>query len=278
MTRKLGIIAGGKELPLEVITHCRQVGRPYFVLAIEGQTDPITVQNSDHQWIRIGAIGQAVKAFKKNNVLDVVMVGSINRPAWSEIVPDLKGAIWLARLAKNAFGDDSTLRIIINEIEKEGFHVIGAQDLIGNKLFASKGVIGNINPDEQGFKDIRHGIKVATLLGTADIGQSVIVQDGIVLGVEAVEGTSGLITRCQQLHRPGLGGVLVKIAKPIQDRRVDLPTIGEQTIELAYKAGLRGIAVQAGSVQIMQQQKVIDLANQYGLFIYGISDDQSNEN
>lgn len=270
MTRKLGVIAGGKDLPKEVIAHCRATNRPYFILAFEGQTDPEVVQDSDHAWVRLGAIGQSIKILKQAGVEDVVMVGPIRRPSWLEIRPDSKGALWLARLAKNAFGDDSTLRIIIDEIEKEGFKVVGAEELIGSTILATPGQLGNIAPDEQALKDIQHGIKVANLLGQADVGQSVIVQDGLVLGMEAVEGTAELIKRCKNLHRKGPGGILIKIAKPNQDRRVDLPTIGAETIQMAADNGLRGIAVQANCVQILQRSQAIELANKHGIFIYGI--------
>jgi DUF1009 family protein len=270
MDRKLGIIAGGKDLPQEVIAHCRATGRPYFVLAFEGQTDPETVLESEHAWVRLGAIGQAIKQLKAAAVQDIVMVGPIRRPSWRELRPDTKGAIWLARLAKHAFGDDSVLRIIIDELEKEGFQVIGAEDLIGATILAPSGQLGKHAPDEQAATDIQHGMKVAHLLGEADVGQSVIVQGGIVLGVEGVEGTNELIKRCEHLHRKGPGGILVKAVKPSQDRRVDLPTIGLETVQLAYAHGLRGIAIQANSVQILQKQEAIDLANKHGLFIFGI--------
>jgi UDP-2,3-diacylglucosamine hydrolase len=271
MGGKLGIIAGGKDLPQEVINHCRETSRPYFVLAFEGQTDPAIVRGCDHAWVRLGAIGQAINILKEAAVEDIVMVGPIKRPSWSEIRPDMKGAFWLARLAKNAFGDDSLLRIIIDEIEKEGFRVIGAEDLIGQTILAPVGPLGRYSPDEKAALDIQHAVRVAKLLGDADVGQSVIIQDGIVLGVEAVEGTSELIKRCHGLHRKGPGGILVKMAKANQDRRVDLPTIGEETVRLAVAHGLRGIALEAGSVQILQRPQAIALADQHGLFLVGVS-------
>ncbi len=275
MTNKLGIIAGGNDLPREVIAHCRATNRPYFVLAIEGQTDLDTVQDSEHAWVRLGAIGQSLKHLKQSGVQDIVMVGPIRRPSWREIRPDAKGAFWLARLAKNAFGDDSTLRIIIDEIEKEGFRVIGAEDLIGATILAPAGPLGKCTPDAQALKDIKHGIKVATILGQADVGQSVIVQDGLVLGVEAVEGTNELIKRCKDLHREGPGGILIKLVKPTQDRRVDLPTIGSETVQLAIDNGLRGLAIQAKSVQVLQRKEAIELADKHGIFIFGVTDEQA---
>ncbi len=275
MSGKLGIIAGGRDLPQEVIKHCRASGRPYFVLAFDGQTDPETVIDSDHAWVRLGAVGQSLKLLKQNGVEELVMVGPMKRPSWWEIRPDTKGAFWLARLAKHAFGDDSMFRIIIDELEKEGFRVIGAENLIGASILATAGPMGKITPDEQALQDIQHGTKVAHLLGQADVGQAVIVQGGIVLGVEAVEGTSELIKRCQSLHRKGPGGVLVKTVKPDQDRRVDLPTIGLETVKQAHAHGLRGIAVEANSVQVLQKREAVEYANAHGLFLYGIENDRT---
>lgn len=273
MTRKLGIIAGGKELPKEIIAHCREINRPYFVLAFEGQTDTDTVIGSDHTWIHFGEFGKAVKALKKAGVEDIVMAGSMRRPSWQELRPDMKGALWVARVAKNALGDDSMLRILIGLIEGEGFKVVGSADLIGSNILAPSGIIGSCKPDKQALKDIEHGFKTALILGQADIGQSLIIERGMILGVEAMEGTNELIKRCEALHRKGPGGVLVKVAKPMQDRRVDLPTIGIETLELAVKHGLQGVAVQANNVQIMQRKQVIEFANKQGLFVYGIADD-----
>jgi DUF1009 family protein len=270
---KLGILAGGKDLPLVVIAHCRATNRPYFVLAFEDQTDPETTKNSDHAWVRLGAIGQSIKILKQEGVQDILMVGPMKRPSWQDIRPDAKGALWFAKLAKHAFGDDSMLKIIIDQLENEGFKVIGVEELMGTTLLAPAGKLGKYEPDEQAKKDIQHGLKALHLLGQADIGQSVIVQAGFILGVEAAEGTNELIRRCERLHRPGLGGVLVKTTKPNQDRRVDLPTIGLETVKLASRHGLRGIALREGSVQIMQRDETIQIADQTGIFIFGATDD-----
>lgn len=273
MERKIGIIAGSKDLPRRVITHCRALNKPYFVLAIEGQTDPITVEGSDHAWVRLGAIGQAIDVLKKAGVQDVIMAGPVKRPSWTEIRPDAKGALWVAKLAKSAFGDDSLLRIIVDLIEKEGFKVIGTEELLGQALLAQEGMLGKVKASSCDLKDIRQALEVLKIIGNADIGQSLIIQDGVILGVEAAEGTNELIKRCQSLHRAGPGGILLKIAKPIQDRRVDLPTIGLETLQIAHQNGLRGIVMEAGSVQLLQKEECIAYANVNGLFLMGIPHD-----
>lgn len=270
MTAKLGIIAGGKDLPKQVVEHCRATERPYHIIAFNGQTDPETVEGSEHTWLSLGAVGKAIKALHQAEVKEIVMVGPLRRPSWYEIRPDGLGAKWLARLAKGAFGDDSMFRIIIEEIEKQGFRVIGVDELIGEDLLAPQGLLGKHQPDETAHKDILHGVKISQPLGQADIGQALIVQNGVVLGVEAAEGTNELIKRCKDLAKKGAGGVLVKFAKKGQDRRVDLPTIGPETIQLAYENGLRGVAVEAGNVQVLHREKVIQLADRYKLFVIGV--------
>ncbi|MEN8236797.1 MAG: UDP-2,3-diacylglucosamine diphosphatase LpxI, partial [Pseudomonadota bacterium] len=268
---KLGIIAGNDDLPRCVIERCRKINRPYFVLAFKGQTDPQTLDGSDHAWVRLGAVGKALGYMRVAGVEELVLAGGIRRPSWTELRPDRVGAKWLAKLAKHARGDDSIFRILTAELEKEGFRVIGVEDIIGDEILASAGASGAHRPDEQAEQDIARGLEIATHLGRADVGQSVIVQQGIVLGVEAVEGTNALIKRCAELRRPGPGGVLIKIAKPGQERRVDLPTIGSKTVRLTVASGLRGIAVEAGGVQILDKSEVIRLADEHGIFLAGVS-------
>ena len=275
MERKLGIIAGSGDLPRKVIAHCRDQHKPYFVLAIEGQTDSITTENSEHCWIKLGSIGAAIQTLKNAGVRDILMAGPVKRPGWSDIRPDAKGALWLAKLAKNAFGDDSLFRILIELIEKEGFSVIGIETLMGQAILAPQGLMGTVDLDEAAWKDIQHAQKILKLTGEADIGQSLIIQDGVILGIEAAEGTNELIRRCQHLHRPGPGGILLKMTKPWQERRVDLPTIGIETIQLASDHGLRGIAVESGSVQILQKEECTTYADKKGLFLIGIPHDRA---
>ncbi len=269
---KLGIIAGTDDLPRRIIERCRQLQRPYFVLAFKDQTDSQTVEGSDHAWVRLAAVGQALKVMRQAGVEEIVMAGGLRRPSWTELRPDRVGAKWMAKLAKYARGDDSIFRVLTSELEKEGFRVIGAEDIIGDEILAPMGPLTRQTPDQQAQADIDRGLEVAHLLGKADVGQAVVVQQGIVLGVEAIEGTNALIKRCIDLKRPGVGGVLVKIAKPNQDRRVDLPTIGPETIKLVESSGLRGIAVEAGSVQILNQAEVIRLADELGVFVTGITE------
>ncbi len=171
-----------------------------------------------------------------------------------------------------ALGDDSLLKAVIAELESEGFRVVGMHAILGDVL-AEEGVWGRRAADAAAQSDIDHGLKVARGLGVLDIGQSVVIQQGIVLGVEAVEGTDALLRRCGELRRQGPGGVLVKIAKPGQERRVDLPTIGVRTVEAAAAAGLSGIAVESGSTIVVDRPGIIKAADAAGLFLCGVASD-----
>ncbi len=227
-----------------------------------------------HIWAHLGAVGEILRYLKANKVTHIVMAGAMHRPSWSEIKLDWKGTQWFARmgLAKmglKASGDDGLLTSIVGLLKAEGFDVISATDILTD-LLAPEGVMGRYQPEKTDWQDILRGREVAHLLGAGDIGQAVVVQEGLVLGVEAIEGTEALLARCSALRREGRGGVLVKMAKPHQSRSVDLPTIGVATIHQAKVAGLRGIAIEAGSTQILDQKAVVQAADDAGLYLIGI--------
>ncbi len=268
--RKLGIVAGAGELPKLVIESCQQQGRPYFVMALKGHADPSLIP-SDATWVRLGAVGKSFELAHENGVEDVLMIGAVRRPTLSELCPDWRGLKFFAKAGVKSLGDDGLLKAIIHEIEKDGFHVIGADEILTDSL-SQVGLYGNIKPTKQNKEDISKGYSVAKILGQADVGQSVIVADGLVLGVEAIEGTDALIKRCQNLHRSSVKGVLVKVKKPHQERRADLPTIGVKTIENAFQYGLAGIAVEKESAFIVNKAKVVQKANELGLFLIGIDE------
>ena len=173
-----------------------------------------------------------------------------------------------ARLGKAAFGDDVLLRAVVDEVEKEGFSVVGPHE-IEPGLITAEGVLGRHQPSAQNAADLDFGIRVTKTLGELDVGQAAVVQQGVVIGLEAVEGTEALLSRCRKHRRAGIGGVLVKSCKPQQDRRVDLPTIGLRTVRQAFEAGLSGIAVEAGASLILDREAVVSAADKLGLFIVG---------
>lgn len=269
--KKLGIIAGGGSIPKMLIEHCRQNGRPYFVLAIEGNADKdILSDEVPHMWIRIGQAGSGFKKFAEEKVQEVVMIGTIRRPSFSDLVPDWKTTAFFAKVGMKALGDDGILRALVNEIESEGMIVRGIHEVIP-ELLVKEGVLGKVKPDKQAWADIKRGVEVVTELGRLDIGQGAVIQQGLVLAVEAIEGTDKMLLRCGDYKRKGPGGVLVKLRKPQQDMRIDLPTFGVRTIENAHKAGLRGVALHAGNGLIVDEAEAIKMADKLGLFVVGVN-------
>lgn len=270
--RKLGIIAGGGAIPKMLVKYCQKTGREFFVLAIEGNAEADLIDNGSipHQWIRIGQAGTGFKRFVQEQVKDVVMIGTIRRPGFKDLIPDMRTTAFFARLGLKSIGDDGILRALVREIESEGMIVRGIHEVMSD-LLVKEGILGKHKPDNQAREDMRRGLEVATELGRLDVGQAVVVQQGLVLGVEGIEGTDELIRRCGEYRRKGEGGVLVKLRKPQQDMRVDLPTIGTRTIERARESGLRGVVVHAGNGLIVDEAEVIRLADKYGIFVMGVN-------
>ncbi len=268
---RLGIIAGGGSLPREILRRCAESQHKPFVVGFDGQTDQETLQGTEHFVTRLGAAGKVIRALKDAQVTEIVMVGHIRRPGLWDLKPDMKALGFFTQIGLKAMGDDSLLRAVADVLQKEGFGILGVDDLVTDLLFPA-GCLTKVKPDEQALADIAHGVKIAQTLGALDVGQAVIVQQGLVLAVEAIEGTDAMLNRAGALARSGKGGVLVKMKKPQQDRRLDLPTIGPNTVMQAAKAGLRGIAAHAGHVIILEQDQCVRLANQHKFFLYGVDD------
>jgi len=267
---KLGIIAGGGSAPRRVIDACRKQGRDFFVICLEGQADGDTAFDVPHTWLPLGGFGKLRDLIAVQKIAEVVMIGRVRRPSIKELKPDWGTIKVLAKIGFTLSGDDALLRSIGKTIEREcRVRIIGIQDILGGILLR-EGSLGSHTPDAQAKKDIERGVIVARMLGQADVGQSVVVQQGIVLGVEAIEGTDALIARCKEFRREGPGGVLVKLAKPQQDERYDLPAIGPDTVEAAAKAGLRGIAAEADRSLLIDSDRVKQLAEEKGIFVMGI--------
>ncbi len=265
----LGIIAGSGGLPRRVIESCRAAGREVFVLALEGAADHATVESVPHAWCRVGAAATALGLLRANSVHDLVLAGAVRRPSLAALRPDWQATKILARIGYRALGDDGLLKAVIKELEREGFRVIGADQLL-DEAALPEGPLGQVRPDAEAESDIAYGMRVARAIGALDIGQAVVVQQGFVLGVEAIEGTDGLLRRCASLRRDGPGGVLVKVEKPGQEKRADRPVIGPQTVSLAAESGLRGIAAEAGATLVLDRDEVVRLADSTGLFVVGI--------
>jgi UDP-2,3-diacylglucosamine hydrolase len=266
--RKLGIIAGRGEWPRRLADACREQGRGCFVVALKGFCDVGSLNNLDYIEVELGAVGKTLKALKDHGCEDVVLAGPIDRPSLSTVKPDLRALALMPKLLK-ARGDNALLSVLVEEFESDGFAVVGIDDVM-NDVLANDGAMGEFTPDTQQLEDIHRGVKVVATLGILDIGQAVVVQQGFVLGVEAAEGTDALIERCGPMKRPGSKAVMVKMAKPDQDRRADLPTIGLDTVKNAIKADFAGIAVEKGGVIVAEREEVIRAADEAGLFLFGV--------
>jgi UDP-2,3-diacylglucosamine hydrolase len=270
MADRLGIIAGCGELPRRLVECCRTAGRDVFVLALEGAAEPATVASVPHAWCRLGAAATGLSLLRENQVTELVLAGGIRRPSLAALRPDWRAARLFARIGYRALGDDGLLSAVVRELEEEGFRVVGADQLL-HQAFIPEGLLGRHRPDQQAKADIERGLRVARTLGALDVGQAVVVQQGLVLGVEAIEGTDELLRRCAGLRREAPGGVLVKVEKPGQEPRADRPTIGLRTVLLAAETGLRGIAVEANATIVLDRDHVIHAADQAGLFLVGLS-------
>jgi len=268
--RPLGIIAGGGELPRRLIESCRSKGRDVFVLALEGEAEPATVADVAHAWCRMGAAAKALSLLRNNGATDLVIAGGVRRPTLSAIRPDWRAAKFFAKVGYRLLGDDGLLSAIAKELEIEGFRLIGAHELLDDAASVAEGPLGRIRPSAEAESDIARGVAIARAIGALDVGQAAVVQHGLVLGVEAIEGTDGLLRRCAALRREGPGGVLVKVEKPGQEARIDRPTIGPRTVRLAAEAGLQGIAVEAGATLLIDRAEVIRAADAAGLFVVGV--------
>jgi hypothetical protein len=269
----LGILAGGGVLPARVAEAACAAGRGVFIVGLQGYAEPAVLAPYPHAMIRIGAAGKLLAALRDHGCRDLVLVGPVRRPSLLDLRPDAEGARILARIGRAAFaGDDGLLAAVLRVLGEEGFRVIGAHEVLAEAL-GPRGLLTRAAPDAQAMADIGRGIAVARALGAVDVGQGCVVQQGMVLTVEAAEGTDAMLARAGTLARPGYGGVLVKLVKPGQDRRADLPTIGPGTLRAAAAAGLRGVAFEAGGTILAERTAAIAAADAAGLFLLGLDPD-----
>lgn len=266
----LGLIAGGGALPAAILAALAAQGRPSFTVAITGNCDPATVVNRPHVWRDIAAVGGILAALRDAGCVEVLLAGRMGRPDFSALLPDWQGIKLLPRVIKAATrGDDALIRTLVEYFEEQGFRIVGT-DAVASALVAPAGVLGAVHPSEADAVDIARAAAVVRALGALDVGQAAVVRDGLVLGVEAAEGTDALLARCSTLNGPQQGGVLLKAVKPGQERRVDLPTIGVTTVQNAAAARLAGIAIQAGSALVLDRAALVAAANAAGMFVVGV--------
>jgi DUF1009 family protein len=269
----LAIVAGRGDLPAIIAEAMTAHGIPLHIIGIRGEASE-AIERFSHTWIRWGEVGKLFGALKQNGCTDIVIVGGVNRPDFDKIRFDL-GAIktlpFLLSLAKG--GDDYVLSSIVSFFEEKGYRVHGAGDVLP-ELLAPEGVLTINAPSADDKADIAIAFKVVRTLGRLDIGQAAVVARGHVLAVEAAEGTDAMLQRCAEIRQLGRThgtqtGVLVKAPKPGQEERIDMPTIGAETMRRVAAAGLAGVAVVAGHVLMAEREAAIAAANANKLFVVG---------
>jgi DUF1009 family protein len=272
---KLGLIAGGGRLPLEIAEYCEKSGRPYFILRLAGFADDAL---DFHPGVEVGLaeLGKCFASLRRAGCRSICLAGQVARPDFTKLRPDMRGMLALPGAVVAArSGDDGLLRYMVGLFEKEGFQVEGAHQVMGD-LTLPLGPLGAHKPVETHVTDIERALQVARALGGLDIGQGAVVCDGLVLAVEAQEGTDAMLSRVADLPAAIRGsaeaprGVLAKVPKPIQEERVDLPTIGLGTIHAAARAGLAGVVGDAGRLLVLDRAAVVALADELGLFVVGV--------
>ena len=273
---RLALIAGNGSLPCQIAEALRSAGREFSIIAIKGEADERTRAQADTE-LGWGEIGRLYKFLKKTGCRDVLLIGGVSRrPDFTSILGDLGTLKRLPTIIRAlAGGDDSLLTKVIRLFEVEGYRVVGIKD-VAPQLLASSGVLGKVQPNQGDWRDAELALRATEKLGELDIGQAAIAVGGRVVALEGAEGTDAMLQRCAELKRigrirsKGRAGVLVKTAKPNQDLRVDLPTVGPMTIDLAAAAGLAGIAVEASGALIAEKEETLRKADNAGLFVIGI--------
>jgi len=272
--KRIGVIAGGGNLPLNVVAAARERDELGKIIVLEGFAEPDRF--SDASVLSLGQFGRIVKALRRAKCTHVCFSGIVDRPDFKRLKPDLKAVRHLpGTIRAAAQGDDALMRHVLGLFEQEGFEVISPQEVCAD-LMLGEGVIGAVPLTDAHRTDALKACETAAAIGTLDIGQGAVVARGVVLAVEAQEGTDAMLDRVAELPEALRGiygarvGVLAKLVKPTQDTRVDLPTLGPETVRRAAAAGLAGIVAEAGGAFILDREETIAAADAAGLFIAGL--------
>jgi len=271
---KIGIIAGGGQFPLLFARAVRRHGLKVYAAAHQGETDQTLADQVDAlQWVRLGQLGKIIDFFKKEGVIKTVFIGSITKTnIFRDVRPDLKGlGLWNKIDIKQ---DDSILRAIADRLAKDGIEVVASTSYVPELLFP-QGILTRKKLTKEQKNDIVFGWKIARAMGGLDIGQCVVVRNQTVLAVEAIEGTDAAIRRGGTLGKEK--AVVVKLKKPNQDLRFDLPAVGEKTIVSMLEVKAAVLAVEAGYALFFDRESVIQAADAAGLVVVGVTESASGE-
>jgi hypothetical protein len=263
----LGLIAGNGIFPRLVAHGAREAGIDVVAVAHVGETEPeLEAEVTSLTWIRVGELGKMIRTLKQAGCERAVMAGGIKKARlFSGFRPDLRGAAFLARM--RTLHDDKLLRGIADEIESDGIRVISSTEYLP-RLIPSPGVLSRRAPKAHERADVEFGVRVAKAVGSFEIGQTVVVKNGLVLAVEAVEGTDAAIRRGGELARGG--AVVVKVSKPGQDLRFDVPAVGPETIRLMAETGATVLAIEAGKTIVLEREQVLEAAAKAGIAVLAV--------
>ena len=277
---KVGIVAGWGSFPMEVAEHCRGRGYEVYIAAIKGHADPRLAQFAvKMKWFGVAKLGGQIQFFQRHGVQQITLAGKLFKDkilfhglGWIEHLPDWTSLRTLYRsfiTRSNDTRDDTILGAVAGAFTKRNMQVVPATDL-APQLMVNDGCLTRRTPNRRELLDIEFGWQIARQMGGLDVGQSITVRDQTGLGVEAVEGTDALITRTGELCPRG-GFTLVKVAKPKQDMRFDVPTFGLRTIETLVRAGGHTIAIEAHRTILVDREETLAYANKHGVAIIALN-------
>jgi DUF1009 family protein len=274
----LALVCGGGSLPFAVADSVLAGGRGVVLFGIEGITDAARIESYPHHWFKLAQAGHLFSLMRKEGCRDIVFIGAVTRPPFWRVRFDWTTIRMLpALLAAYRGGDNHLLQRGAAVFERHGFHVVGAHE-VAPQILLPEGYLTRHAPSPAELDDIALGVALLHAMGPFDVGQAVVVADRHILAVEGVEGTDEMLARVADLRRRGRlhvpqgRGVLVKVPKPGQDRRLDLPAIGPKTVEAAAAAGLAGIAAMARETVVAELQATIAAADRLGLFVSGVKE------
>ncbi len=264
-----GLIAGAGKLPYLLIQKWEDQGLSPVIIAIDGFADPDLIEGKTGTTIALGSAGKMISYLKKNSVTDLVVTGRVSRPDLMRLKPDARGMVVIAKIMmKKKIGDDALLRIVKAEIEKDGFKLRAVQEFVP-EILTPEGLLTKTPIPLEAIESVEVGFQAARDHGAKDLGQSVIVQNGSIIGLETERGTNALIREAGKNKQSGLGPILVKTCKPQQEKALDLPTVGISTAREVQAAGFSGIVLQAHDTILLDREEVIEFCDAHGLFLYG---------
>ena len=271
----IGIICGGGSIPMAVAKAVRARGRAVTLFLLHGFADA-ALERFPHQWVHLGAVGRLLRVMREAGCKEIVMIGNLARPSPWQVRFDFTTLLALPRLLPYfRGGDDRLLSGVTEYFEARGFRLVGAHE-VAPEILMPAGAAGRHRPRAADKEDIRFGFELLRAMGPFDVGQAAVIADMRAIAIEAAEGTAAMIARIAEMRKngrlklPARAGVLVKAPKPGQDRRVDLPAIGPDTIAQAKAAGLAGIAMEAGSTVVADTAALVKAADKAGIFVIGI--------